>query len=128
MMGRQAVASQAAIERALSIGERACREPRSCLDEAEMVLQGELYLAVLHCQPRDRQNLAAIERNLAKVGARLDAESVMRGLLSTRYPRLGLTLAQIFNRAAEGRMDLAFAVGTIRTAGENVVAEMAKIR
>jgi hypothetical protein len=129
MMGRQALDSQAGIQRALEIGGRAARsgQPRG-LEALLTVLQGELYLAVLLCVPRDDRNRAAIERNLAKVGARLDSQFVMRGLLSTRFPRLDLTVGQIFNRAAEGQMDLAFAVGTIRKAAERTAEEMAKIR
>ena len=128
MMGRQAISSEAAIRRALSIGERARGGARPGDDDVLAVLQGEMDLAVRSCVPRDDRNRAAIERNLAKIGARLDERFILQMLLSTRYPRMGLDLTGVFNGAVEGQIDLAFAVGTIRKAGENSAAEMAKIR
>jgi hypothetical protein len=128
MMGRQAIDSQAGIRNALSIGESARRGSRPGDDDVLAVLQGEMDLAVRCCVPRDDRNRAAIERNLAKFGARLDERFILQMLLSTRYPRMGLDLTGIFNGAAQGEIDLAFAVGTIRKAAENSAAEMAKIR
>lgn len=128
MLGVQAIVSQSALLNNQRIAERACCGARPDDGIVQTVLQGELDLAVRRCVPTDDRNRAAIERNLAKVGSQLDERFILTMLLSTRYPRMGLDLTGIFNRAVEGQMDLAAAVGTIRDAGQQCATEMAKIR
>jgi hypothetical protein len=127
MIGWRAIDTEAGVQEALSIGERARRGSRFGEEDVPAILEGEVDLAVLRCGQVDPRNRAAIERNLAKAGARLDAQFIVQMLFATQYPLLGLDLAGVFNGALEGEIELAFAVGTIRTAGEQCAAEMAKI-
>ncbi len=128
MMGRQAISNEASQRLAAGIAAATMEGGRIDRRRYEAIMYGELDLAVRGCAPRDDRNRARIEQNLAKLGMRLDDQTLLRAIMRMRLPRIGETVAGLIQGAFGGDVDLAFVVGTIRKVGERHAAEIAKVR
>lgn len=124
MMGREKMsnlASQRASEAV--IGEMdPSRIPKP---DYAAVCDGEVRLAARSSLPPNDRIRAIVEQNL---GGAVDEATMVQAVVTTRLPRIGRSIGELIEDALDGKVDLAFVVGSIRKVGEHHAREMAKIR